>query len=62
MPDSSICPEREKLESAVIVAISNFYAVKPVDRGPLRRIAITAVRALQQHVEAHRCEQTQKGS
>jgi hypothetical protein len=59
MPD--ICPERSKLESAVIVAARNVYAVKPVDRVALRRIARTAVKALQRHVEAHGCERMQKG-
>ena len=60
MPNSRICPERAKLESAVIVAVRNVYAVKPEDRVPLHRLARTAVKALQQHVEAHGCEQTQK--
>jgi hypothetical protein len=60
MPDSAICPERATLESAVIVAIRNFYAVKPLDRGPVRRSALTAVKALQRHLEEHGCAQSEK--
>jgi hypothetical protein len=58
MPDG-ICSERAKLERALIVAARNVNAVNPVDRGPSRRIARTAVKALQRHVEEHGCERTQ---
>ena len=55
MPDN-LCPERAKLERAVVDAVRDVYAAKPADRGPLRQIERAAVKALQQHLEEHDCE------
>jgi hypothetical protein len=47
------CSERAELEGAVVDAVRAVYDARSEDHESLRRIERAAVKALQQHVEAH---------